>query len=149
MSARFLMDTNVLAYRYDPSDRVRGMRASAVCRVLARDRSGAITTQVVGELYAVLTRKMADRLARADAIEAVSLEYDSWPVLPVDSSIVAHAVELAAGTGISIWDAQIVASAEAYGIDTVLSEDLSAGAAYGSVVVLNPFAPGFDAESLG
>ena len=40
---------------------------------------------------------------------------------------------------VSIWDALILRAAEVAGCRRVLSEDLSDGATYGTVVVENPF----------
>lgn len=107
-----------------------------------------ITTQVVCELYNVLTGKMADRLPRNLAIQAVALEYDVWSVLGVDARIVAQAVTAAAKTGLSIRDSQLLATVEGYGVEVVLSEDFSSGAEYGAVTVVNPFDDDFKVGDL-
>ena len=53
-----------------------------------------------------------------------------------DTNILVYA---AVGTGISYWDAAILAAARALGSETVYSEDLNAGQRYGRVQVINPF----------
>ncbi len=40
---------------------------------------------------------------------------------------------------ISVWDALVVAAAEAAGCDMILSEDLNPDQTYGSIRVQNPF----------
>lgn len=149
MTSRVLIDTNVLAYRYDRAEAEKSAKASEVCEALAHSGTGTITTQVVCELFNVLTGKMSDRLPRDLAIQAVALEYDAWPILGVDAPIVAQAVTIAAKTGLSIWDSQLLATAEGCGIEIVLSEDLSAGAQYGAVRVVNPFDGDFTPTDLG
>jgi predicted nucleic acid-binding protein len=59
--AAFLVDTNILAYVYDPRDTDRQAGAAACLRQLAHSRQGALTAQILGELFWVATRRL-DRL---------------------------------------------------------------------------------------
>ena len=46
-----LVDTNVLAYAYDPRDPDRQARVTACLRRLAASRQGALSAQVLGEFF--------------------------------------------------------------------------------------------------
>ena len=49
------------------------------------------------------------------------------------------ALEIKRLYGTSYWDASIIAAAQSARCDELLSEDLSHGQHYGSVMVVNPF----------
>ena len=51
------VDTNVLAYAHNRSETVKQPVARALLDALWRDRTGALSTQVLQELYVVATRK--------------------------------------------------------------------------------------------
>lgn len=141
---RILIDTNVLAYRFDRAAPEKAERARQVLDVLFREDAGAISTQVVCELYQVLVHKMCDRISHAAALEAVALAADTWPVVGVTPAIARGAVVAAVRDGLSIWDAQLLETARANGLTFVLTEDLQDGREYGGVKVIDPFVPAFD-----
>ena len=72
------------------------------------------------------------------AIELV----DSWrrfAVVENTADIMAAGMAICRDTRLSIWDALIVAAAQAAGSETLMTEDLSHGQRFGSVLVENPF----------
>ena len=77
------VDTNVLAYAYDPSETGKQPVAQAQLEALWQDRKGALSTQVLQEFYAVATRKLAMPMHRTTARKIVAL-YAEWPVVQVD-----------------------------------------------------------------
>lgn len=135
--ARSFVDTNVLVYAVDDDEPVRRDRARAVLRDMG-DASLVISSQVLGELYVVTTRKLRRPLAE-DAAVALVGELRRLPVVPIDEVLVGAAIEGARSWGISYWDALIVRAAEAAGCETILSEDLGHGRRYGEVQVEDPF----------
>lgn len=136
MSARAFVDTNVWVYTVDAAEPAKRRRA---LDVVGPDSPYdlVLSTQVLAEFYAVVTRKLAEPLAPERA-RALAGQMASLAVVPVDASLVLSAIEAGAAWGISIWDALIVRSAERAGCSVLLSEDLSDGASYGSVRVVNP-----------
>ena len=146
---RVLIDTNVLAYRYDRGCPEKAAQAGRALRVLLESGRGVISTQVVCELYQVLVGRMSDRVPRGAALEAVALHADVWPMLGVTPGIAKEAVVSAARDGLSIWDAQLLATAREHGVATVLTEDLDERRDYGGVRALNPFVLEFAVAVLG
>ncbi len=53
--------------------------------------------------------------------------------------VIRAAIRLKQSHSLSYWDATIVEAARAAGCDTVLSEDMTDGADYDGVRVVNPF----------
>lgn len=136
MTGRAFVDTNIWVYTVDAADAVRRRRALAV----VGPESGydlVVSTQVLAEFYAVVTRKLAEPLA-PEAARALATQIASLPVVSVDASLVLSAIEASDAWRISVWDALIVRAAEIAGCAVVLSEDLADGARYGSVRVVNP-----------
>jgi len=140
MTEPTFVDTNVWVYAVDSADPAKRERALEVLSP-APGRDLVISTQVVSEFYAVVTRKLAVPLSPDDA-EAMARQLLALPVVAVDASLVASAIAGSREWQVAVWDALIIRAAEVAGCRRVLSEDLADGRAYGSVTVENPFARG-------
>jgi predicted nucleic acid-binding protein len=138
MTEPIFVDTNVWVYAVDAADPARRQRALEVIAP-AQGLDLVVSTQVLTEFYAVVTRKLAVPLPADDAAAMVR-QLSALPVVAIDASLVASAIAGSREWRISIWDALILRAAEVSGCRRVLSEDLADGMTYGSVVVENPFA---------
>jgi predicted nucleic acid-binding protein len=67
--ARFLIDTNVLVYADDVNEVVKRDRARAVIAAIGSNRSGLVTTQVLGEYLVTVARRFAETLSPSEGIE--------------------------------------------------------------------------------
>jgi predicted nucleic acid-binding protein len=135
-SKRTFVDTNILAYAHDAADPEKHARATAFLLGIWADQAGVVSTQVLGELYSVLTRKMV--IAPADAREIVLL-YAAWPVIETDVPMLAAAMERHERDQVAWWDALIVEAAIRAGATRLATEDLQAGRTFdGSLEVVNP-----------
>jgi predicted nucleic acid-binding protein len=139
MTEPVFVDTNVWVYAVDAADPAKRERALEVVAP-ARGRDLVVSTQVLTEFYAVVTRKLAVPVPAQDA-QAMVAQLSALPVVAVDASLVAAAIAGSREWQVSIWDALILRAAEVAGCRRVLSEDLADGRTYGSVAVENPFAP--------
>jgi len=137
MTEPTFVDTNVWVYAVDAADPVKRRRALEVIAP-APGRDLVVSTQVMTEFYAVITRKLAVPVPVEDA-DAMVRRLAVLPVVPLDSSLVIAAIAGSREWQISIWDALILRAAEVAGCRRLLSEDLADGVRYGSVVVENPF----------
>jgi predicted nucleic acid-binding protein len=138
MTEPTFVDTNVWVYAVDAADAAKRSRALEVTAP-ASGRDLVISTQVLTEFYAVVTRKLAVPISTEEA-EAMVGQLSLLPIVAIDGSLVASAIAGSRSWNISIWDALIIRAAETAGCRRVLSEDLADGATYGSVLVENPFA---------
>ena len=134
------LDTNVLLYSI--SSAAEELTKADVARELLRTADWAWSAQVAAEFINVSTSaKRQVRLSLAQAEKWI----DAWlafPLAPIDQQTVKLAIQIAARSGISYFDAQILAAAEQLGCQTVYSEDLNHGQNYGAVRVINPFRAG-------
>lgn len=143
-----LVDTNVLVYAYDRSAPQKQHRAFGVLDRLHQTRSGALSAQVLGEFFYVLTRKLTPPFRPDFAGERVDRLLGSWPVLPLTGPVVREAVRGTVEHKLSYYDAQIWAVAHLNQLPVVLSEDFTDGAVIDGVRFLNPFKDGFDLDRL-
>ena len=105
---------------------------------MAEPHTFIVSTQVLLELYSVLTRTFDPGLTAVQA-RAVLAEAATLPVVPADADLVMRATLTAQGHQLSIWDAMIVEAAAEAGCDELWTEDLAAGIELRGVRVVNPF----------
>jgi predicted nucleic acid-binding protein len=132
------VDTNVLVYAHDASERARQPLARAALEGLWSTRTGVVSTQVLQEFYAVATAPHKLGMHPAEAREIVDL-YSAWPVVVLDPILILAASRLHETAGVSFWDALIVEAARVAGAGRVLSEDLAHGQQFDGIRVENPF----------
>ena len=133
MAALTFVDTNVLAYAYDADSGEKGERAR---EVLAEIDGAVVSTQVLLELFAVLTRRLG--LTREVAEEATESLMD-LEVVATDARLVREGLRISRDHDISHWDGMIIAAAAASGCEVLLTEDLNDGQVIEGVRVVNPF----------
>jgi predicted nucleic acid-binding protein len=132
------VDTNVLVYARDTSDRVKHVEARNWMEHLWGSGSGRISFQVLHEYYVTVTRKLDPRLSRRDARMDVE-DLLTWSPVPSDQRVLEAGFGVEERFGLSFWDAMVVGAATVAGCDHLLTEDLQDGAELGSVTVVNPF----------
>ncbi|MBA2321045.1 MAG: PIN domain-containing protein [Deltaproteobacteria bacterium] len=141
MSGRVFVDTNVFVYLHDRAETEKGATArERLDRAVKAGQALVISTQVLQELYAALTRGAAPIRPRAEAEEAVRAA-SRLEVLAIDVPLVWVAMSRARESKLSLWDALIVESARASGCDLLLTEDLTHGQRIGGLRVESPFRP--------
>ena len=137
MSAPEFLDTNVLVYAYDPTDRRKQQTARELVRKgLAGDI--LLSAQVLAEFAATLLHKMSPAARPADVKAALDALSPIRVIVP-DGEMVRRAVEAKAEYGLHLYDGMIVAAAERGGCSRIWSEDLKTGQKYFGVAVENPF----------
>ena len=133
-ASNVFLDTNILVYSFDSHEPEKRERALAALEQLPHR---VLSTQVLLELYNVLTRKLKDTAAGQIADEIIEhLSFQT--VIPADARLVNQAVQIAGRFQLSIWDAMIVAAAKRGGCKEIWSEDLSEGMVFDGVTVVNP-----------
>ena len=134
-----LLDANVLVYAAsrNPGERHKAARAAE----LMLNSRFSVSGQVLQEFFNTVTRKVAIRLAPADALAFIEA-LDAVPCAATDRELVKRGIAIAAQYQISYWDGAVIAAAERLGAPTLYTEDLNHGQRYGSVTVIDPFRVG-------
>jgi predicted nucleic acid-binding protein len=127
------VDTNVVVYAFG-QDPAKVERAEAL---LANQPT--ISVQVINEFLSVCRVKLGFDTATRHRLASELLE--GCNVVALDSRVVEKAIEIESQSGISYWDALIVAAALLAGCETLYSEDLQHLHVFdGRLTVVNPFA---------
>ena len=132
------VDTNVLVYAHNTSEAARQPIAAQLLDDLWRTRDGLLSTQVLTEFYAVVTRKFDPPMPRREA-RALIDAYAAWPLVQVDAPLIVAASALEEQHSFSFWDALIVEAARRGGATRLVSEDLQHGRRIAGLVIANPF----------
>ena len=138
MSVEFC-DTNVVVYAYDTSAGAKHDQARRLLERLWLEGVGAVSVQVLQELFVTLTRKIPQPLSAHNA-RAIIADLATWPVVTPTSSEVLAAIDATVNWKLSFWDAMILVAAQRCGAAVVWSEDLNAGQMFDTMTLRNPFA---------
>ncbi len=132
------LDTNILVYAVDFSDKEKHGTASAiVARALSGEQEVCVSNQVLSELYATLVRlKVPDEKA-SDFVESLS----DTAVKKADYSFttVFSAIRLSRDCGAHFWDALIAATMIENGVFEILTENEKDFAKIPGIRARNPF----------
>ena len=132
----WFVDTNVFVYAWDSNASAK--QATAIRLINDHARKIILSTQVLGEFYISVTRKLQRPLSAERAMDALD-ELRSFPVRSVHAQLVLSAVRRSQVSRLSYWDALIVESALEAGAGVLLTEDLQHVQTFGGLRVVNPF----------
>ncbi|MGH8126959.1 MAG: PIN domain-containing protein [Gammaproteobacteria bacterium] len=134
---RVFIDTNLWVYRLDKREPDKSRRIGKWLRRIASEHEIVVSTQVLIELRAVLTRKFTPPLTARDtrlALDALA----AFEVVTTDASLVLDAHELAVAERLAWFDALIAEAAIRNRCTTLFSEDFSHGRKIGELRICNP-----------
>lgn len=133
---RIFIDTSIFAYALVSSDPEKQLLARQHLGRLERSSEGVVSTQVIQELYHVLTRKHG-----VDPTNALGLLSGTQGFQPFEVTryCIYRAVKLSEIHKLSFGHALVISSAISAGCETVLTEDLNHGPMIEGIQIRNPF----------
>jgi len=138
MKGANFIDTNILVYAYDNHFPDKQQQAREVIISAVKNGNGVLSTQVLGEFFTVITRKIRMPISVRNARDIIQY-MGSMPVQEIDLLIVKRAIDTLEQYKISYWDSLIIAAAERAQCKCILSEDFNAGQKYHGIEITNPF----------
>ncbi len=136
--ANVFVDSNIVVYAMDRNGGLKRSRCRAWLSRLGPAKAMTLSVQVLNEAYATLTGKHGLH-PEADGVRRTLEDLARWMTAPLDWTVVQAAWGLQDRYRIHVWDALLLASANAAGCTHFLSEDLNEGQRYGGVTAVNPF----------
>jgi len=133
---RFL-DTNILLYSVSSNPNESAKRD--IAEHLLSERDNALSIQVLQEFYVQATRVTRPGALTHDTAVNLIRTWLRFPVQSITVSVMGDALDIKARSGLSYWDAAIIAAARALGCAELLSEDMSHGRKIADVTIINPF----------
>ncbi|NEX19873.1 PIN domain-containing protein [Thiorhodococcus mannitoliphagus] len=140
MSAeRWFLDTNVLVYLFDAKEPDKQAIAQSLWRRACQEAIPVLSTQVLQEFFATVTKAAKQGLPIATAREAILDFSEIAEVAEVTVPLIAAATRRIETSGFSFWDSLIIETALASGARRLWTEDLQDGQVIGDLTVVNPF----------
>ncbi|MEA5512473.1 PIN domain-containing protein [Nodularia sp. UHCC 0506] len=120
MTDKIFLDTNLWIYLYAKNP---PKKSQQVAEILKNNSSLLlVSTQILGELFHVLTRKKFT--SKADAITIISDIVNTFLIQPINTTEVIQALEINAKYHYSYWDSLIIATALINECSIIYSEDM-------------------------
>jgi predicted nucleic acid-binding protein len=133
--SNIFIDTNILVYCLDSSDRAKKNKCRQLLREISKDRCGVISSQVMQEFYVASTKKLkVDKLIVKDLLHS----FGKLNIITVTPDLINEAIDCSIINRLSFWDALIVVTAESANCEKMLSEDLNHGQIIRGVRIENP-----------
>ncbi len=136
MTGRIFLDTNLWIYLYAKEPPEKYQKVEEIINKNSQELQ--ISTQVLGEIFHVLTRKKFT--SKADAITIISDIINCFPIQAIDTPQVLQALKISEKYGYSYWDSLIIATALLSECSIIYSEDMQHNQLIDNKVqILNPF----------
>ena len=132
------VDTNLLVYARDAAKPEKQSVARQWMDHLWQTRQGRVSVQVLNEFYVTVTHKLTPGMS-IDEAQADVFDLMSWNPLPIAQDLISRAWVVEKRFGFRHWDALIVAAAQQFGCQYLLTEDLQDGQNLDGLLVANPF----------
>ncbi len=134
-----LVDTNILVYAYDRSERKKHELAKEAVKSNWARQTGALSIQNLVEFHSIVTGKIQKPLALDRAKQIVLDLIDGFEILKYSESTIINAINNQAIYKIPFWDALIVATMEENSIETIITENEKDFKKVKWVKTINPF----------
>jgi predicted nucleic acid-binding protein len=141
MTARLLIDTNILIYALDPAEPEKRATSADLLRRTMANHTLVLSPQNLNECYKILTLRR--RLVPPDAVRTYLTHLMPWCIAPLDAQTTRKAWAVQDEAGLAWWDALLVAAALMAGCKLFISEDMRDGQLISGLRIVNPFSPDF------
>ncbi len=139
-----LIDTNILVYAYDISEKAKRKVARAILEKIWDQGGGVVALQNLSEFFVVVTEKVKNPIPTASArrIAMDILRSGRWLVIDRRAETMMTAMDLVENVGTPYWDALIAACMLEHGIHTIVTENERDFKKIPGLTVINPFKEG-------
>jgi predicted nucleic acid-binding protein len=137
MKDKIFLDTNILVYCFDSSDRVKKEKATQILENLWETSNGVLSFQVLKEFFVTVTAKLPEKMDFKSAKAAI-LDLFSWNIYMEDRSSLEKTLEIVQKYHLSFWDANIISAAILSQCNKIYSEDLRHDQVIEGVQIINP-----------
>jgi predicted nucleic acid-binding protein len=136
---RWFFDTNILVYLFDAKTPGKRATARSLWDRACREAEPVLSTQVLQEFFATVTKAVKQGVPTSEAREAI-LEFSRIAeVVPVTVPIIVSATHRVEVSKLSFWDSLIIESAIDCGAQRLWTEDLQDGRTFGELMIIDPF----------
>ena len=143
MAENRLLDTNILVYAYDVSEKRRREIAKGLVDEVWDAGGGVVTLQNLSEFFFAVTRKVQKPVPIVDAKTIISniLRSSRWMVIDRNAGTLVKAMEIVESVRAPFWDALIAVCMLEHGIEVIVTENEKDFKNVPGITVMNPFKP--------
>jgi len=142
MNANYFVDTNILVYARDSSEKEKQPQAAKWLEFLWKNENGKISTQVMNEYYVTVTQKLKPGLSKQQA-RADLRSLAVWQPLEISTTLIEASWDVQDQYGYSWWDSLVITSAQFLDCAYLISEDMQHKQRLGELTIVNPFLVSF------
>ncbi len=139
----FLLDSNILVYAFDASERIKHKKAITLLDPCwLGGRTYAVSLQNLSEFFVTVTSKIPRPISKEAATNIVGkiIAFHGFLKLKPTETSVLRACEMSTGKGTPYWDALLAATMAEHGISHILTENIKDFRNIQGITVVNPFA---------
>ena len=138
MSAKVFVDTNILVYARDSSEKEKQITAKQWMAYLWQTRLGRLSYQSCNEYYVITTQRLKPGLSRKEARDDINA-FEAWNPLAINQNTIENAWRIQDKYQFSWWYSLILSAAQIQSCTFILSEDLQHEQAIDELRIINPF----------
>jgi len=136
---RWFFDTNVLVYLFDAKAPDKQAVARSLWDRACREAAPVLSTQVLQEFFATVTKTLKQGVSVPTAREAILAFSDTADMVSISVPLIVAATRRLETAKLSFWDSLIIESAIGSGARRLWTEDLQDGQTFGKLMIVNPF----------
>ncbi len=134
------IDTNILFYSLDADEVVKQTQAIGLIGQLTATGDTVLLWQVACEFLGLLRRQQyLGRMTAREVEENFADITFMFPLALPAPVVLERSFEFTRQFSLSHWDGLLLAACAEFGVDRLYTEDMSDGANYGGVAIVNPF----------
>jgi len=137
MKDRYFIDTNILVYANDKSEKDKYNKAKKLLLNGIINENIAVSAQVLSEFYVTVTQKIKKTLPADIAKKEIQL-FKAVDIIDIDFHLIIKAINISHKHSLSYWDSLIVAAAQKAKCNILYTEDMNPDQTIDSVTIKNP-----------
>ena len=142
ISDKRLLDTNILVYAFDITERDKHIIAKDLLfDLFSKEQISFISIQSLSEFFVISTKKLPKPVDKKEARELIEKIIDSknFRILKFNTNTVLSAIDSHIKYGASYWDALIAAVMQENMVNTIITENEKDFKKIPWLTVINPF----------
>lgn len=139
MRDKSFLDTNILVYAYDSSEKEKHPKASRLLKDLWSSRAGILSIQVLSEFYVVVTQKVERPISSSEAKAIIEDYLSSWEIIEPRGDTLLSSIEATNKYNFHFWDAMIFAAAKEANVIRIYTENFQHNLEIEEIKFINPF----------
>ena len=137
-----LIDTNILVYAYDSSEKIKHKIAKNILKKCwNKEEIYALSVQNLSESFVIATKKIQNPVPIEEIEEDINdmISFSNFKILPISTNDISNAIKLVSQFKIDYWDSLIVSVMRENNINEIITENEKDFKKIPWIKIVNPF----------